>query len=174
MWTSAAAWNKPNSDGYYWYPGDDYVDIVGIDIYNNSSTSDIYTSCFKMLKKNSPDKLIALTECGNVANISKQWRGGSKWLYFAPWYDYDRTNNPNSEAFKSPDHSSCNVDWWKDAFAQDYVLSRDDFKAILTGVEAVQAERGLSPAGTFDLTGRPWVEGRSGLYIRNGKMIIRK
>ena len=37
VWTSAAAWNRPYSEGYKWYPGDEYVDIVGIDIYNNSS-----------------------------------------------------------------------------------------------------------------------------------------
>ena len=82
-----------------WYPGDEYVDIVGIDIYNNSSASNINSTCFKMLKQHSPDKLIALTECGNLAKINAQWRSGAKWLYFAPWYDYDRTKDVNSSEF---------------------------------------------------------------------------
>ena len=102
VWTSAAAWNKPYSDGYYWYPGDEYVDIVGIDIYNNSNATNINTTCFRMLKKNSPDKLIALTECGNLATISRQWKTGSKWLYFAPWYDYERTTAKPSRAQSTP------------------------------------------------------------------------
>jgi len=139
VWTSAAAWNKPYSDGYYWYPGDEYVDIVGIDIYNESSVSNIRTKCFNMLKQKSPDKLIALTECGSLAKISAQWRGGAKWLYFAPWYDYERTNNPNSEAFKSTDHSHCNAAWWNEAFSNDYVLTRDDFKQELAAAQTAIA-----------------------------------
>ena len=138
VWTSAAMWNKPYSDGYRWYPGDEYVDIVGIDIYNNSTPANIYTSCFKMLKQHSPDKLIALTECGNLATISKQWKTGSKWLYFSTWYDYERTNKPGSEAFKSTEHTHADAAWWTDAFEQDYVLTRDDFKALMTSVQAVQ------------------------------------
>lgn len=174
VWTSAAEWNKPYSDGYKWYPGDEYVDIVGIDIYNNSSTSNIRTKCFNMLKQNSPDKLIALTECGSLAKIGAQWRGGSKWLYFAPWYDYERTNKPDSEAFQSTDHTHCNAAWWQDAFSNDYVLTREDFKEILTGIEAAQAEQRLSPVRAYDLMGRPWVEGRRGLYIKNGKKYYRR
>ena len=174
VWTSAAEWNKPYSDGYKWYPGDEYVDIVGIDIYNNSSTSNIRTKCFNMLKQNSPDKLIALTECGSLAKIGAQWRGGSKWLYFAPWYDYERTNKPDSEAFQNTDHTHCNAAWWQDAFSNDYVLTREDFKEILTGIEAAQAEQRLSPVRAYDLMGRPWVEGRRGLYIKNGKKYYRR
>ena len=176
VWTSAAEWNKPYSDGYKWYPGDDYVDIVGIDIYNESNASTIRTKCFNMLKKNSPDKLIALTECGSLAKIGTQWRGGSKWLYFAPWYDYERTNKPDSEAFQSTDHTHCNADWWKDAFSNDYVLSREEFKRELqTSIKAVRApEQTFAPSGSYDLFGRPWAEGQRGIYIKNGKKYIRK
>ena len=174
VWTSAAAWNKPYSDGYKWYPGDEYVDIVGIDIYNNSSASNINSTCFKMLKQHSPDKLIALTECGSLAKINAQWRAGAKWLYFAPWYDYDRTKDVNSADFKSTEHTHCNAAWWQDAFSNDYVLTREDFKKILTGIEATQAEQSLSPVGAYDLMGSPWVEGRRGLYIKNGKKYYRK
>ena len=174
VWTSAAAWNKPYSDGYYWYPGDEYVDIVGIDVYNESAASNIRTKCFNMLKKKSPDKLVALTECGNVAKISAQWRGGSKWLYFAPWYDYERTNKPDSQNFISTEHNHANAAWWQDAFSNDYVLSREDFNEQLTGVQAPQAAPRAVPSGTFDLMGRPWTENRRGLSISNGKKYIRR
>lgn len=164
VWTQAAAWGKPYSDGYRWYPGDDYVDIVSIDIYNNSSAANIYTSCYKFLKKSSPDKLVALTECGNVPKISAQWRIGSKWLFFAPWYDYGRTNNPNSTEFKSTEHGNCNAEWWQDAFSTDYVLSRDDFKPLLTGVAQTLGSQteALSYAG-----GNVKVKGQGLLCIYN-------
>lgn len=78
---------------------------------------------------------MALTECGNLPKISAQWRVGAKWLFFAPWYDYGRTSNPNSTEFKSTDHSNCNAEWWQDAFSTDYVLTRADFKRVLTGIQ---------------------------------------
>lgn len=174
VWTSAAAWNKPYSDGYNWYPGDEYVDIVGIDIYNNTGAANIYNTCYKFLQTYSPDKMVALTECGNVAKISVQWRTRSKWLFFIPWYDYERTKDVNSEAFKSTEHGSANAEWWADAFAQDYVLTRDDFKQLMTGVESVRDDRVTRPAGSYDLLGRPWQEGRRGIVIRNGKKYFQR
>ena len=130
VWTQAAAWGKPYSDGYRWYPGDEYVDIVSIDVYNNNSAADIYTSCYKFLRESSPNKFAALTECGNVPDISKQWNAGCKWLFFMPWYDHGRTHNTNSPEFNSTSHSSCNAAWWKEAFSNDFVMTRDDMKVL--------------------------------------------
>lgn len=172
VWTSAAAWNKPYSDGYRWYPGDEFVDIVSIDIYNNSSASNINSTCYKFLKKYSPDKLVALSECGNLATIGKQWKAGARWLYFAPWYDYERTKDTASEAFKSTDHSSCDAAWWQEAFSNDFVLSRDDFRQLRTAVEAAEAAQPSTPANAYDLLGRPWTNGRSGIFVRSGKKFI--
>lgn len=175
VWTSAAAWNRPYSEGYKWYPGDEYVDIVGIDIYNNSSASNIYSTCYKMLRKKSSDKLIALTECGSLAPISQQWKAGARWLYFAPWYDYERTNNTSSEAFKSTEHQHCNVEWWNDAFSNDYVLTRDEFKRDLqTRVNAVHSYPHTAIQGSYSILGTPWNKGSKGIYIVNGKKYIRK
>lgn len=182
VWTSAAAWNKPYSDGYRWYPGDEYVDIVGIDIYNNSSATSIYNSCYKFLQKQSPTKLVALTECGNVAKVSAMWKANSKWLFFMPWYDYDRTKDVNSDAFKSTDHQHGNVAWWEDAFAQDYVLSRDDFKKLkqeFVGIRQPSADslnEGRGEDGVlYDLSGRKSSKPtRRGIYIRNGKKVCIK
>ena len=175
VWTSAAAWNRPYSEGYKWYPGDEYVDIVGIDIYNNSSASNIYSTCYKMLRKKSPDKLIALTECGSLAPISQQWKAGARWLYFAPWYDYERTNNTSSEAFKSTEHQHCNVEWWNDAFSNDYVLTRDEFKRDLqTRINAVHSNPPTAIQGSYSILGTPWNKGSKGINIVNGKKYIRE
>ena len=130
VWTQAAAWGKPYSDGYRWYPGDEYVDIVSIDVYNNGDADNIFRSCYKFLRESSPSKLAALTECGNVPLISRQWNAGAKWLWFMPWYDHGRTNNPDSPEFASTEHSSCDAEWWREAFSNDFVLSRDDMKAL--------------------------------------------
>ena len=182
VWTSAAAWNKPYSDGYRWYPGDEYVDIVSIDVYNNSSAANVYSTCYRFLQKQSPSKLVALTECGNVPEVSAMWRARAKWLFFMPWYDYDRTNDPGSDAFKSEDHSSCNATWWRDAFEQDYVLSRDDFKQLqqdFVGIQEVNNEEMNDEkwaGAAYDLGGRRIGNPRSarGIVIRGGRKCIVK
>lgn len=63
-----------------------------------------------------------------AATISSQWKAGAKWLFFMPWYDYGRTNDPASAAFNDQSHSSASTTWWKDAFNCDFVLSREDVK----------------------------------------------
>lgn len=180
VWTLSSAWGKPYSDGYRWYPGDDYVDIVSIDVYNNNSAANVYTSCYKFLKDYSPDKFVALTECGNVPTIGNQWNAGSKWLFFMPWYDYERTNNPNSSDFKSTNHSNCNAEWWNEAFTNDFVLTRDDMKILrqeTSGIKptAVRYCDGAKNNGAVhDLSGRRVTSPKHGLYIINGKKLLIK
>ncbi len=108
-----------------WYPGDDYVDMVGRDIYDEKDDSTIKGQ-FTALQNRYPGKPVALSECGKVATISAQWNDGARWLWFMPWYEYDRTLNPGSEAFQLKTHQYAPVSWWEDALAQPYVLTRDE------------------------------------------------
>lgn len=172
VWTQSSAWGKPYNDGYRWYPGDEYVDIVSIDVYNNNNANSIYTSCYKFLHDYSPSKFVALTECGNVPNISKQWNAGAKWLFFMPWYDYGRTNNPSSPDFKSASHSCCDAAWWKEAFSNDFVLTRGDMKALrqsTSGIAPVVSHR--RGEGAYTLSGTRVANPKHGLYIIDGKKV---
>lgn len=130
VWTQAAAWGKPYSDGYRWYPGDDVVDIVSIDIYNNSDAERINSECYRFLKEHSPGKMAALTECGGVADIAAQWAAGARWLFFMPWYDYGRTAKPGSAAFGETAHGSCDAAWWQRATENEFVLWREQLKIL--------------------------------------------
>jgi mannan endo-1,4-beta-mannosidase len=107
------------------YPGDEYVDIVARDIYGVSDATSIANQ-FKAIQEAHPTKMVALSELGGVATISNQWKNNAKWSFFMPWYDYDRTVNPGSSAFESTAHGNANVTWWKDAFVNDVVVSRDE------------------------------------------------
>ncbi|MDD5283783.1 MAG: glycosyl hydrolase [Bacteroidales bacterium] len=108
-----------------WYPGDDYVDMVGRDIYNETGVAKV-TNEFTTLQQRYPGKPVALSECGNVATISAQWNTGARWLWFMPWYEYDRTLDPGSDAFQLKTHEHASIAWWEDALAQPYVLTRDE------------------------------------------------
>lgn len=174
VWTSAASWGKPYSDGYRWYPGDEYVDIVSIDVYNNADANNIYSTCYQMLQMESPSKLIALTECGNVADIKTQWNSGSKWLYFMPWYDWERTNNPNSSAFNITTHSSASIAWWNNAFSCDFVLTREDVKELMTADISPVTKTQEVPHSVYRLDGRKVAKPSRGINIIDGKKVIVK
>lgn len=119
-------WTTQTKDNDF-YPGDEYVDIVGRDIYNDTDQSDI-ASQFTTIQETYPNKMVTLSEMGDVANISDQWTSGAKWSYFMPWYDYDATNNPDD--LSGTDHYHANAAWWIDAMNQDYVISRDEMPSL--------------------------------------------
>jgi mannan endo-1,4-beta-mannosidase len=104
-------WTAEPNDGDKWYPGDNYVDIIGRDVYNNQSGNGMYNE-YRALKNRYPNKIITLSECGNVAEIADQWSAGATWSWFMPWYD------PTG-------HSYASATYWKNAFANDKVISRD-------------------------------------------------
>ena len=118
VWTA-----EPNDAA--WYPGDDYVDIVGRDIYNKTAAVEM-ASEYVTLKNRFPNKIVTLSECGNVANLQEQTAQGARWSWFMPWYDYNRTNTPGNAAFNDTAHEHANAAWWNSTFADPRVLSRDD------------------------------------------------
>ena len=121
-------WTTQTKDAAF-YPGDAYVDIVGRDIYNNGSGSDIAAQ-FASIQAEYPNKMVTLSEFGSSASFSKQWEAGASWSYFMPWYDYDRTLNPGSEAFTGSRHEHADVAWWQDAAAHADVLWREDLPSL--------------------------------------------
>lgn len=68
-----------------WYPGDNMVDVIGIDEYP-SDVSDPLSSVWDTLTKQyGGKKLIALTEFGGVPDVAKMQRYGVQWSYFVSW-----------------------------------------------------------------------------------------
>lgn len=121
-------WTTQTKDNAF-YPGDDYVDIIGRDIYNNTQAGTIAEE-FAAIQEAYPTKMIALSEMGNVANISAQWEAGAAWSYFMPWYDYERTNNKAEADFNQSEHQHANAAWWKDALESDAVITRDEMPSL--------------------------------------------
>lgn len=128
VFTPAAPWQQPLSEGMRWYPGDEYVDIVGYDIYNVPDGATCHAAYYAALHRECPTKPVALTECGHVAEMGSQWQAGARWLFFMPWYDHGRTKDPAAPAFASPEHGHASASWWQEAWTHDYVLSRDQVR----------------------------------------------
>ena len=71
-----------------WYPGDNYVDIVGYDGYadpaNDASVS--FSSQYATLKsRHDGKKLIALTETGTIPNVTSMHEQDAWWSFFITW-----------------------------------------------------------------------------------------
>lgn len=121
-------WVFNAGDSKKWYPGDEYVDIVAYDFYDKNLSEMHYW--YDYFHQNYPGKLYAISEFGSIPKVSELWADGQYWSFLIPWYDYDRTNKPNDEAFNSTDHNNANIDWWLDALEQDCVITRDELPSF--------------------------------------------
>ena len=95
-------WNSYNFDtSANWYPGDDYVDIIGYDKYscvkylaeNNWQASYVhddgsYSSTFYgIMEKYDSKKMVALAENDSFSTVGNLTEDKAGWLYFCTWYD---------------------------------------------------------------------------------------
>ncbi len=113
-------WTTQTRDAAF-YPGDNYVDIIGRDIYDQT-TGSVNASQYSTITGSYPQKMVALSECGNVAKISAQWQSAARWSFFMPWYQYDATTLDG--------HMHANTAWWTDAMSQTYVLNRSQLPSM--------------------------------------------
>jgi mannan endo-1,4-beta-mannosidase len=76
-------WNGEQPD---WYPGDDVVDIVGIDYYGDKHDYSPRADEFRAAQTY-PDtyKMVALTETGVIPDPDALLRTGAKWLWYMTW-----------------------------------------------------------------------------------------
>ena len=77
-------WNGQSKD---WYPGDEYVDIVGTDIYLGERVYTSQVSRFNELVQWNGDKrkLVTMSENGCLFDPDLAFRDNAKWSYFATW-----------------------------------------------------------------------------------------
>lgn len=68
-----------------WYPGDDVVDIVGVDLYPPDSRDPTTSAWDTVLRQYAGKKILALTEVGFVPDIDRMRRHGVYWAYFNTW-----------------------------------------------------------------------------------------
>lgn len=79
-----------NGQSAAWYPGDDYVDIVSQDIYDNTDNKTYksqiatYTQVSKYPFEN---KMVALSENSYIPDPDKIATDGAWWLWFMTWND---------------------------------------------------------------------------------------
>ena len=131
-------WNAQNKD---WYPGDEYVDIVGYDCYPAEQDSSSQKYYYEFLKECSPggSKIIAETENGSMFDPDAAFNEGTRWSFFATW------NGEFAIKDKQLSDQYTTFEMWDKIYGSDRVLTLDelpDLKSWPIDLEAYLAENG--------------------------------
>lgn len=102
-----------------WYPGDEYVDIVGRDIYREGDHSSQVLEFNEMVSLYEGKKMVTISECGSFPDVDNLEEDAAGWSWFMPW---------NGEFTRESKHNP--LDLWKKAFASDYVITLDEMPEI--------------------------------------------
>ena len=100
-----------------WYPGDDVVDVIGVDIYNSAydykSNVESYN---KIISEMGSDKMLAVTENGPIMDPAKMANDKAVWSWWMPWY----------ESWGSGYVSQTSESEWKSAMADERIITLDE------------------------------------------------
>ena len=114
VWTLDAT---PGAEKDYasWYPGNDQVDIVGVDIYADDieAKSRQYKAAVDL---SGGHKLVTVSECGNIPDPGRCLAAGETWNWFLVW---DLENYKlNTDAY------------WKSLMSSSRVLTRENMPSL--------------------------------------------
>ena len=79
IWVFTSAGNKE------WYPGDEYVDVVGIDNYPADLRDTCSVDWETLQSQFAGRKLLAISEFGGVPDVQRMHQFGECWSYFVSW-----------------------------------------------------------------------------------------
>ncbi len=111
-------WNGQHAD---WYPGDEYVDIIGEDIYAGERVYSAQNAKFsELLEYSDTNKIIALTENGTVFDIDNVVAANSRWAWFGTWCgDFVMRNGKYNDRYTE-------ADIMRKTYQSEYVITLDE------------------------------------------------
>lgn len=129
-------WNAQDAD---WYPGDEYVDIIGEDIYANKQDYDSQVNGFKKaMGYTSANKMITMSENGVLMDPdilvtdSVPWLWNCTWggEFVVPWVG----STDYTETYTS-------AEMLKKYYSHEYVLTRDELPSYLFDPSVIVGEQ---------------------------------
>lgn len=130
-------WNAQNVD---WYPGDEFVDMIGYDIYATEHDYSSQKETFDYIKSaTSTNKIITLSENGVIPDPDICMADGARWSWFAVWNgEFTIKDAQLSDQYTS-------FDMWEKVYKHDRVLTLSelpDLKCYPLDTEAFLASQG--------------------------------
>lgn len=126
-------WNSYNFDtSADWYPGDEYVDIIGYDKYNcvdwstgsaryYHNDSPISATFYGIMEKYGSAKMVSMAENDSFSTPDNLQTEKAGWLYFCTWYDggSDNTNFLSNPTFNTKEDTIA-------MYQSDYCITLDE------------------------------------------------
>ncbi|MCR5130182.1 MAG: hypothetical protein K6C10_01805 [Prevotella sp.] len=159
-------WNAAEDD-QDWCPGDDYYDVVSLDIYNDDSDYSSNYVAFDKVKTNTEGKkIVALSENGPIPDIDKEFDEEAVWSWWMPWYQtWDGKFVDKTSAAE-----------WKKCMNDERVITLEDLSAgwdVYAGISSSESTHNEADDAIYDLQGRRLREvPTKGIYIRGNKKIL--
>ncbi|MGN0150892.1 MAG: glycosyl hydrolase [Wujia sp.] len=76
-------WNCRMKEGY---PGDEYVDVISVDLYMDKFKRTDYSSDYEdLIKETTKNKVAALAEVGYIPDVEMLKKSGVPWAYYMTW-----------------------------------------------------------------------------------------
>lgn len=95
-----------------WYPGDDYVDLIGADSYSPGANGRLYAEVAAIAPEGMP---IVFHECGAIPTQAQMERENAPWLMFMVWHtDFVTNGQSNTPAS------------FKEIYNSDYFITLDE------------------------------------------------
>jgi mannan endo-1,4-beta-mannosidase len=140
-YTSSAA----EGDFLDWYPGDDEVDIVGLDIYTDPSSS-MSGQWYDILQEYDGKKLVALSETGTLPSPDALDAYGIDWSYISPW-TWDFVESQYADAGYTPAQLTAAL---QALLGDDNVITLDELMTMPWSVSAPALPGDYNDDGTVD------------------------
>ena len=106
------------------YPGNDKVDIVGVDIYadDDNAQKAAYDALVAMTQGK---RIVTISETGRIQNPDKCFAEGAAWSWFNLWYTYNQhTSGNTTDGFGNTAESI------KAVLESPYVINRGDMPSL--------------------------------------------
>lgn len=128
-------WNPQTASLTDWNPGEEYFDILSVDIYNNANDHASNSAAFNGLKSNiSKNKILALSENGPIPDVENMHNDEAVWSWWMPWY----------ESWSGGYVSKTATSVWQSNLNDDRIITLDKMPGW-NSVEAISAKSSVNP-----------------------------
>ena len=156
------------------YPGRDYVDIIGYDKYNatdwstgttSPNESAISSTFYSLISMYDNTKMIAMMENDTIPSVENMTEEGAYWLYFMPWYG-EHLMDSN---YNDPDTLTT-------IYQSDLVLTLSEFKEMYSnftasGTTVTWDTQTTTTKATTETTTLPDIEGAEFATVKSSSGI---
>lgn len=97
-----------------WYPGNEYVDIIGADSYDDGANAKLYKKVLDVAPEGMP---VCFHECGRIPTPAQLEKDSAGWVWFMTWHtEYITDHNDTGDL--------------NEIYNSDYVITLDELGDI--------------------------------------------